>query len=103
VSPARVGRNGALYTPHGRVNILRAEFKADFAPFDADCDCYTCHNFTRAYLHHLFKTGEILGMTLATIHNIRFIVRLVDNIRASIADGTFYEFKQQFLTDYYSK
>ncbi len=103
VSPARVGRNGALYTPHGRVNILRAEFKADFAPFDADCDCYTCRNFTRAYLHHLFKTGEILGMTLATIHNIRFIVRLVDNIRASIADGTFYEFKQQFLTDYYSK
>lgn len=103
VSPARVGRNGALYTKRGRVNITRQQYKADFTPFDADCDCYMCQNYTSAYVHHLFKADEMLGKSLATIHNIRFIVRLVDNIRASIADGSFYDFKKQFLTDYYSK
>lgn len=101
VSPARVGRNGALYTPHGRVNIKRAQFKRDFRPFDEDCDCYTCQNYSRAYLHHLFRTGELLSNTLATIHNERFIVRLVDNIRTSIINGNFNDFKQKFLSDYY--
>lgn len=103
VSPARVGRNGALYTRHGRLNIKRREYKEKFEPFDIDCDCYTCQNFTCAYLHHLFRSGELLSNTLATIHNERFIVRLVDDIRASIADGTFYDFKQSFLSDYYNK
>lgn len=103
VSPARVGRNGALYTSHGRVNIRRKEFEGDFTPFDDECDCYTCTNYTRAYIRHLFQTGEMLGKTLATIHNIRFIVRLVDDIRSSIADGTFHEFRQEFLTNYYSQ
>lgn len=103
VSPARVGRNGALYTRYGRVNIRRAEFKADFKPFDKECDCYTCQNYSRAYLHHLFRTDELLGNTLATIHNERFIVRLVDEIRASIADGSFYDLKARVLSDYYSK
>lgn len=103
VSPARVGRNGALYTKHGRVNIKRAEYIDDFRPFDEECDCYTCQNYTRAYLRHLFQTGEILGMTLATIHNIRFIVRLVDDIRVSIGDGSFYDLKNEFLKNYYSK
>ena len=102
VSPARVGRNGALYTRFGRINVTRAQFKEDFTPFDAECDCYTCQNFTSAYLHHLFKADELLANTLATIHNERFIVRLVDDIRASIADGTFYELKARFLKDYYA-
>lgn len=102
VSPARVGRNGALYTPHGRINITRAEFKQDFRPFDSECDCYTCRHYSRAYLHHLFKTGELLANTLATIHNEHFIVRLVDTIRARINDGTFYDFKARFLADYYT-
>ena len=101
VSPARVGRNGALYTRHGRVNIRRAEFRDKFEPFDPDCDCYTCQNYTCAYLHHLFRAGELLSNTLATIHNERFIVRLVDDIRASIVDGTFHEFKRSFIADYY--
>lgn len=102
VSPARVGRNGALYTKRGRVNITRLEFKEKFEPFDAKCDCYTCTNFTAAYLHHLFKSDELLSNTLATIHNERFIVRLVDDIRRSIADGTFYDLKSEFLANYYS-
>lgn len=103
VSPARVARNGALYTRYGRVNVTRAQYNDDFTPFDADCDCYTCEYYTSAYLHHLFNADELLSKTLATIHNERFIVRLVDDIRASIADGTFFAFKQRFLADYYSK
>ncbi len=103
VSPARVARNGALYTKHGRVNITRAQYARDFAPFDDDCDCYTCCNYTSAYLHHLFNVDEMLGKTLATIHNERFIVRLVDDIRASITDGTFFDFKKEFIDNYYSK
>ncbi len=103
VSPARVARNGALYKRSGRVNITRAQFARDYTPFDTDCDCYTCTNYTSAYLHHLFQSGELLSKTLATIHNERFIVRLVDDIRASIADGTFFDFKRTFLANYYSK
>ena len=102
VSPARVGRNGALYTRHGRINIRRAEFAEDFRPFDETCDCYTCQHYSRAYLRHLFRAGELLANTLGTIHNERFIIRLVDDIRAHIADGSFHEFKQQFLADYYN-
>ena len=103
VSPARVGRNGALYTAHGRVNIMNAKYRDDFRPFDETCDCYTCQNYSRAYLYHLYKSGELLSNTLGTIHNERFIVRLVDDIRASIANGTFHEFKRVFLAEYYQK
>lgn len=103
VSPARVGRNGALYTRHGRINITNAKYKDDFTPFDKDCDCYTCQHYTSAYIHHLFRSDELLSNTLGTIHNERFIVRLVDDIRESIKDGTFQDFKQQFLADYYRK
>lgn len=103
VSPARVGRNGALYSRRGRINIMRSEFRRDFRPFDADCDCYCCNNYSRAYLSHLFHAGEFLAGTLATIHNEHFIIHLVEDIRQSIIDGSFYEFKQQFLADYYNR
>jgi queuine tRNA-ribosyltransferase len=103
VSPARVGRNGALYTRDGRRNITNAKYREDFTPFDAECDCYTCAHYTSAYLNHLFKGDELLSNTLATIHNERFIIKLVDDIRASIADGTFYAFKDEFLSRYYAK
>lgn len=102
VSPARVGRNGALYTHDGRVNITNAKYRTDFTPFDEACDCYTCQNYTCAYLHHLFKSDELLSNTLATIHNERFIIRLVDDIRASIADDSFFAFKASFLNRYYA-
>ena len=101
VAPTRQARNGALYTLEGRINIGNARFRKDFAPIDAECDCYTCQNYTRAYLNHLFKSEEILGATLASIHNERFVVRTVDQIRASLADRTFFEFKKQFLSRYY--
>lgn len=101
VSPARVGRNGALYLPTGRVNITNRKYREQFTPLMPECDCYTCQNYTAAYLHHLFKAGEMLASTLATIHNQRFIVRLVDDIRASIKNGTFHDVKREFLVTYY--
>lgn len=101
VSPARVGRNGALYLPTGRINITNQKYRQDLQPLDKDCDCYTCQNYSRAYLNHLFKAGELLANTLATIHNERFIVRLVDDIRDSIDNQNLSEFKEQWLKRYY--
>lgn len=102
VSPSRVARNAALYSPDGRFNITGARYRRDFTPIDPDCDCYTCANYTRAYLHHLFKAKEILSATLCTIHNERFIIRLVDRIRDSIAAGDFDELRDEVLGRYYS-
>jgi queuine tRNA-ribosyltransferase len=101
VSPSRVARNAAVYTVHGRFNVISAACRRSFSPIDEDCDCYTCIHYTRAYLHHLFKAREMLASTLCTIHNERFVVRLVDDIRASIEAGTFSEFKIDFLNRYY--
>ena len=102
VSPSRVARNGSIYTSRGRINITNARFKRDFGPLDDDCDCYTCGQYTRAYVHHLFRAKEMLSATLATIHNERFVVRLVDRIRCSIDEGTFEELRAQFLGRYYA-
>ncbi|WP_458686944.1 tRNA guanosine(34) transglycosylase Tgt [Nocardia tengchongensis] len=97
VNPSRVARNAALYTDEGRFNINTARFKRDFTPIDETCDCYTCANYTRAYIHHLFKAKEILAATLCTIHNERFTVRLVDRVRESIDGGYFDEYQADFL------
>lgn len=102
VMPSRVARNAAIYTLDGRFNVNTAANRRNFAPLDAECDCYTCANYSRAYLHHLFKAKEMLASTLATIHNERFTVRLVDDIRASIEEGRFHEFKDAFLGRFYS-
>ncbi|MCF6390351.1 tRNA guanosine(34) transglycosylase Tgt [Mycobacterium sp. MBM] len=101
VSPSRVARNAAVYSATGRFNITGARFKRDFTPIDDECDCYTCANYTRAYIHHLFKAKEILSSTLCTIHNERFIIRLVDRIRGSILDGRFDELQKDVLGRYY--
>jgi len=103
VSPTRVGRNGAFYTFKGRMNIKGAKYRQDFAPLLESCDCYTCNNYSRAYIHHLFKSNEILALTLMSLHNEHFIVKLVDDIRASIEDGSFKKFKKAWLKEYYSK
>ncbi|HEY6688108.1 MAG TPA: tRNA guanosine(34) transglycosylase Tgt, partial [Propionibacteriaceae bacterium] len=102
VSPSRVARNAAVYTGHGRFNVNAASCRRSFSPIDENCDCYTCAHYTRAYLHHLFKAREMLASTLCTIHNERFVVRLVDDIRASIETGTFSDFKIDFLGRYYA-
>ncbi len=102
VMPSRVARNAAIYTLDGRFNVNTAANRRNFDPLDAECDCYTCANYSRAYLHHLFKAKEMLASTLATIHNERFTVRLVDDIRVSIEEGRFHEFKDAFLGRFYS-
>ena len=101
VAPTRQARNGALYTHDGRINIRNGRFKDDFAPIDADCDCYACQHYSRAYIHHLFLANEVLALTLASIHNERFVIRTVDNIRNSIINETFFEYKKEFLKRYY--
>ncbi|MDP9806316.1 queuine tRNA-ribosyltransferase [Trueperella bonasi] len=103
VNPSRVARNGAIYSPDGRFNITRAEFKRDFSPLVEGCGCYTCTNYTKAYIHHLFKAKEILSATLATIHNEYFTVAFVDSIRASIEDGSYWELKAEMLGRFYAK
>ncbi|HTH92117.1 tRNA guanosine(34) transglycosylase Tgt, partial [Mycobacterium sp.] len=102
VSPSRVARNAAVYAATGRFNITNARYRRDFSPIDADCDCYTCAHYTRAYLHHLFKAREILSATLCTIHNERFVIRMVDQIRAAIRAGEFDELRAHVLARYYS-
>ncbi|MDO5500361.1 MAG: tRNA guanosine(34) transglycosylase Tgt [Propionibacteriaceae bacterium] len=101
VQPSRVARNAALYAPDGRFNVDTARNRRNFAPIDEGCDCYTCRNYTRAYLHHLFKAKELLVFTLATIHNERFTLRLVDQIRDAIDHGEFEAFRTEFLGRFY--
>lgn len=100
VAFTRQARNGALYTLDGRLNIRNQQYQRDFVPIDTECSCYTCMYYTRAYLNHLFRADEILGATLASIHNERFVVHLVDRIRASIEDGSFLALKQSVLDRY---
>lgn len=103
VAASRVARNGAVYSRSGRFTVSNSKHRKAFSPIDEECDCYTCANYTQAYLHHLFKGKEILSSMLATIHNERFIVRLVDDIRGSIVSNNFYEFKADFLGRFKAK
>ena len=102
VGPTRMARNGSIYTYDGRINVKNAKYKHDFAPVMLDCDCECCKNYTRAYIHHLFKTDEITAKVLASIHNEHFIVHTVDKIRESLLDGTFGGYKKAFLARYYT-
>jgi queuine tRNA-ribosyltransferase len=103
VAPSRQARTGSVFTKDGRLNISNAPHKREFKPIEDDCTCYTCKNYTRAYLCHLFRSKEMLASTLATIHNQHFIVGLVDQMRKSIEDGNFFEFKAEFMGRYYGK
>jgi queuine tRNA-ribosyltransferase len=96
VMPTRNARNGWLFTQHGDIKIKNATYKTDINPLDADCSCYTCQNFSRAYLHHLHKLGEILGSRLNTIHNLHYYQVLMAGMRGAIESGTFEAFKTEF-------
>ena len=100
VAPTRVARNGTMETKRGRLNILNAKFKNDFTAVQTDCGCYTCQNYTKAYLAHLFRSKEMLAGTLASIHNLYFYINLVNQMRAAILAGTFEQFKTSFLAGY---
>ncbi len=100
VAPTREARTSAVYSATGRFNVSGGSYRKDFSPIDSECDCYTCKNYSRAYLNHLFRAKEILGPTLATIHNVHFIVNLVEQMRLAIEAGNFLEFKNEFLGRY---
>ena len=101
VGPTRMARNGSLYTLDGRINIKNAKYAHDFTPLMKDCGCECCKNYSRAYLHHLFKTDEITAKILASIHNEYFVVHTVDRIREALLQDTFDEYKSEFLARYY--
>ncbi|NDA83804.1 MAG: tRNA-guanine transglycosylase [Actinobacteria bacterium] len=103
VLASRIARTSAVYTMQGRFNVSNGPHRREFIPIDENCDCYTCQNYTRAYLNHLFRAKEMAAATLATIHNERFIVRLVDQMRVALLDGTFQELKREFLGRYQHK
>ena len=100
VLPTRVARHGALMTSHGRVNINNEKYKYDFTTLDEECDCYTCKNYTKAYLRHLHKTDEIFGKSLLSIHNVRFLLKLSEQIRQAIREDRLNDFKEEFLEKY---
>ncbi len=103
VLPTRNARNGSLFTSSGNLNIRNSRFREDTGPLDPDCSCPACRGYSRAYLHHMFKTGEILGIRLNTIHNLHFINNLMTGIRNGIMEGNFTEFKEAFLRNYNRK
>ncbi|MCR4334796.1 MAG: tRNA guanosine(34) transglycosylase Tgt [Patescibacteria group bacterium] len=100
VAPTRIARNGQLYTRNGKINVMNAKFTSILEPIDKKCHCYTCKNYTLAYLSHLFRAKEILAYTLASIHNLYFIVNLVKEIRQSILDDRFEMLKKEFMLQY---
>ncbi|HEX8228378.1 MAG TPA: tRNA guanosine(34) transglycosylase Tgt [Chloroflexia bacterium] len=100
VLPTRVARNGALLTKDGRLPIKSPRFARLQQPIEPDCDCYTCHNFTLGYLHHLFRAKELLAYRLNSIHNLRFLARMAEDMRAAILAGTFNSYREEFLARY---
>ena len=103
VAPTRYGRNGTAFTWSGKMTVRNALYTRDFGPLDQDCDCYTCKNFTRAYLRHLFNTEEILGLRLVSLHNIYFYQEITRRARKAIAADDFPAFKKDFLDKYFSE
>jgi queuine tRNA-ribosyltransferase len=100
VLATRIARNGTCFTADGRRVLKNAQFARDFGPLDETCDCYTCQNFSRAYLRHLFMAGEITGARLATFHNLRFLLRLMENVRQAIRDDRLLDFRNAFFSRY---
>ena len=100
VLPTRIARNGAVFTRQGRVNLRNARFATDHEPLEADCQCYTCRTFSRAYLRHLIIANEILALRLTTLHNLHFMLETMRRIRQAIITGTFVDYKNQFLATY---
>ncbi len=100
VLPTRVARNGTAFTRKGSISIKGGAYKSDFRPIEEGCDCFACRNFSRAYLRHLLNVGEILGLRMLSVHNTRMYLRVMEDIRAAIAAGTFTEFRRDFAASY---
>ena len=102
MAPTRLGRRGGVYTLDGRLNLMGARFKRDFSGVDEEFGGYVSENYSRAYIHHLLKAKEFLAGTLCTIHNLEFMIRLVDNIRAAIDAGDYEAYRDEFMGRYYA-
>jgi queuine tRNA-ribosyltransferase len=100
VLPTRLARNAAVFTPEGRVNIRNGRYRNHHQPIDPTCDCATCTTFTAAYVHHLFRAEEVLGLRLASVHNLRFLAREMERIRAAIEINSFGSEMEMFLATY---
>lgn len=100
VIPTRYARSATLFTRRGKIRLTHRRYRRDFFPVDASCDCYTCRNFSRAYLHHLYAANEILSAILAAIHNVRFYVKMMEEVRQAVEAGEFRAFKDEFLREY---
>ena len=100
VLPTRIARHGLCTTSHGRVNIKNAKYERDFTPLDPECDCYTCRNYSKAYLRHLFKADEMLSAMLLSNHNIHFLLKMMEKIRTAIEEDRFLEYKKEFYDKY---
>ena len=103
VLPTRIARHGNAFTRQGKKNIKNAKYKEDFTPIEEDCDCYACKNYTKAYIRHLINVDETFGQRLLSIHNIRFLVRLTEEIREAIKENKFTEYKENFIKEYTKK
>jgi len=100
VLPTRLARHGNAFTRNGKINLKNVKFKEDFTPIEAECDCYTCKNYTKAYIRHLITCDEMLGGRLLSIHNIRFLIKEVEEIREAIKEDRFMEYKNEFISKY---
>ena len=100
VMPTRIARNGTVMTSSGRLPIRNAIYANDFTRLDPECSCYTCTNYSRAYIRHLFNVNEILGARLATIHNLYFLIELMDKIRNAIKEDRLLEYREEFYKKY---
>ena len=103
VLPTRIARHGNAFTRHGKINIKNAKYKEDFTKVDETCDCYACKNYTKAYIRHLITVDETFGQRLLSIHNIRFLIKLVEEIRIAIKEDKFKEYKEDFINKYTNK
>jgi len=103
VLPTRIARHGNAFTKHGKINLKNAQFREDFTPIESDCDCYACKHYTKAYIRHLIMVDETFGGRLLSIHNIRFLTHLMEEIRNSIQKDSFLDYKKQFISHYHSK
>lgn len=100
VEPTRIARHGLATTSRGRINIKNAKFERDFSPLDPDCNCYTCQHYSRAYIRHMFKSGEMMSAMLLSNHNLHFLINMMGEIRQSIEEDRFTEFKKEFYDKY---
>lgn len=103
VLPTRLARHGHAFTKNGKINLKNAKYKEDFSPIEEQCDCYACKNYTKAYIKHLINAEETFGARLLSIHNIRFLIRLTENIREAIKEDRLLEYRDEFVRDYYEK